>query len=317
MFCQNMFEIAIELAAHDPSYDDLVFKFAEHFLWIGAALNKVGHDGMWDEEDGFYYDVLRLPDGSAARLKVRSLVGLLPLCATTVIEPAQRERVPRVVKSLQSRFNHIPELLGGIHPMGPEHINAAGRTISALVDADRLRRILSRLLDEQEFLSPHGIRSLSKFHEQHPYVVHVGGKEYQVAYPPAESDTAMFGGNSNWRGPVWIPMNVLLIRALFQFHAYYGDSFRVECPTGSGTMMTLFEVAQEISDRLQRIFVRDANGRRAGVRRHGEVPAGPALARLHSVLRILPRRQRRRPRRQPPDRMDRAGRRARADLRHR
>ena len=154
LFCQNMFEIAIELAAHDPSYDDLVFKFAEHFLWIAAALNKVGHDGMWDEEDGFYYDVLRLPDGSATRLKVRSLVGLLPLCATTVIEPSQRERVPRVITSLQSRFGHIPELLGGVHPAGPAHRNAAGRSISALVDAGRLRRILSRVLDEQEFLSP-------------------------------------------------------------------------------------------------------------------------------------------------------------------
>ena len=262
MFCQNMFEIAIELAAHDPSYDDLVYKFGEHFLWIGAAMNKVGDDGMWDEADGFYYDVLRLPDGRAARLKVRSLVGLLPLCATTVIEPGQRERVPRVGKALPKRFGHIPELLGGIHPLGPEHMNSAGRTIAALVDADRLRRILSRLLDEEEFLGPYGIRSLSRFHEQSPYVLHVGGKDYQVAYTPAESDSGMFGGNSNWRGPVWFPMNVLLIRALFQFYAYYGDSFRVECPTGSGRLMTLFEVGTEISDRLQRIFLRDETGRR-------------------------------------------------------
>jgi hypothetical protein len=262
MFCQNMFEIAVELAAHDPSYDDLVFKFAEHFLWIGAALNKVGDDGMWDEEDGFYYDVLRLPDGRASRLKVRSLVGLLPLCATTIITPEQRARVPRVIASLQLRFGHIPQLRHSVHPMGPEHMNADGRTISALVGADRLRRILSRLLDEQEFLSPHGIRSLSKYHEAHPYVVHVGGNTYEVAYTPAESDSGMFGGNSNWRGPVWMPMNVLLIRALLQFHAYYGDTFRVECPTGSGKMMTLFEVAHDISDRLQRIFLRDESGRR-------------------------------------------------------
>ena len=262
MFCQNMFEIAIELAAHDPSYDDLVFKFAEHFLWIGAALNKVGDDGMWDEQDGFYYDVLRLPDGSASRLKVRSLVGLLPLCATTVIDPAQRERVPRVVESLNTRFHHIPELLRGVHPMGPQHTSATGRNISALVSADRLRRILSRVLDEQEFLSPHGIRSMSKYHEQHPYVLHVGGKEYRVAYTPAESDTAMFGGNSNWRGPVWIPMNVLLIRALLQFHGYYGNSFKIECPTGSGQSKTLFEVAKDIADRLQSLFLLDEHGRR-------------------------------------------------------
>jgi hypothetical protein len=263
MFCQNMFDNAIELAAHDPSYDDLVFKFAEHFLWIAAALNKVGDDGMWDEEDGFYYDVLRLPDGGAVRLKVRSLVGLLPLCATTVIDPAQRERVPRVTESLNSRFGHIPELVRGVHPMGPAHTNATGRTISALVSADRLRRILSRVLDEQEFLSPHGIRSMSKWHEHHPYVFHVGGKEYRVAYTPAESDTAMFGGNSNWRGPVWIPMNVLLIRALLEFHGYYGNGFRVECPTGSGNQKTLFDVAKEISDRLLSLFQLDADGRRA------------------------------------------------------
>ncbi len=270
MFCQNMFEIAIELAARDASYDDLVYKFAEHFLWIGIAMNKVGDDGMWDEKDGFYYDVLRLPDGTAARLKVRSLVGLLPLCATTVIEPWQRERVPRVGKSIEMRFRHIPELLGGIHPTGPEHMNSAGRTIAALVDLDRLRRILSRMLDEQEFLSPYGIRSVSRWHEQHPYVVRVGEKEYEVSYQPAESNSGMFGGNSNWRGPVWFPMNVLLIRALFQFHAYYGDSFRVECPTGSGRLMTLFEVGTEISDRLQRIFLRDRmDWPASGVRRHG------------------------------------------------
>jgi hypothetical protein len=267
MYCQNMFEIAIELAARDASYDDLVYKFAEHFLWIGIALNKVGDDGMWDEEDGFYYDVLRLPDGGAARLKVRSLVGLLPLCATTVIEPWQRERVPRVGTSIAMRFRHIPELLGGIHPTGPEHMNSAGRTIAALVGPDRLRRILARVLDEQEFLSPYGIRSLSRWHEQNPYVVRVSGKEYEVSYQPAESNSAMFGGNSNWRGPVWFPMNLLLIRALFQFHGYYGDSFRVECPTGSGRLMTLFEVARELSDRLQRIFLREPSVRSGQVGR--------------------------------------------------
>ena len=262
MFCQNMFEIAIELAAHDASYGDLVFKFAEHFLWIAAAMNKVGDDGMWDEEDGFYYDVLRLPDGRAARLKVRSLVGLLPLCATTVIEPWQREHVPQVGKWLEKRFSHIPELLGGIHPIGPEHRNSAGRTIAALVDRDRLQRILSRMLDEQEFLGPYGIRSVSRWHEQHPYAVQVGGKVYDVSYQPAESESAMFGGNSNWRGPVWFPMNVLLIRALFQFHAYYGDSFRVECSDWLGQADDALRGWEGASDRLQRIFLRDVAGRR-------------------------------------------------------
>jgi Mannosylglycerate hydrolase MGH1-like glycoside hydrolase domain len=262
MFCQNMLEIAIELAAHDDTYEELAYKFAEHFLWIGAALNRVDHDGMWDEADGFYYDVLRLPDGRASRLKVRSLVGLLPLCATTVIEPHHRERAPRVVKALEMRLRHIPELVGSIHPAGPEHANANGRTIAAVVDPHRLRRILSRMLDEEEFLSPYGIRSVSRFHREHAYVARVAGKDYEVSYQPAESDTAMFGGNSNWRGPVWFPMNILLIRALFQFHAYYGDAFRVECPTGSGKLRTLSEVGHEISDRLQRVFLRDEAGRR-------------------------------------------------------
>ena len=262
MFCQNMLEITVELAAHDPSYDDLAYKFAEHFLWIGAALNRVGQSGMWDEEDGFYYDVLQLPDGSATRLKVRSLVGLLPICATTVISSSQRERVPSVGRSLALRFAHLPELKNGIHPAGPGHTNAEGRTIAAVVTQDRLRRILSRMLDEAEFLGPHGIRSISKWHEQQPYVFRAGGNDYSIAYQPAESDSGMFGGNSNWRGPVWFPMNVLLIRALFQFHGYYGDSFRVECPTGSGRMMNLLEVGTEISERLQRIFLRDDAGRR-------------------------------------------------------
>ena len=262
MYCQNMLEIAVELAAHEDSYEELAYKFAEHFLWIGAAMNRDGDDGMWDEEDGFYYDVLRLPDGRATRLKVRSLVGLLPICATTVIEPLHRERVPRVVQALSQRLRHIPELIGCIHPAGPDHANARGRTIAAVVGPDRLRRILARMLDEGEFLSQHGIRSLSRWHQDHPYVMRVDGKEYKVAYQPAESDSGMFGGNSNWRGPVWFPMNVLLIRALFQYHAYYGDSFRVECPTGSGTMKTLDEVATEISTRLKRIFLRDETGRR-------------------------------------------------------
>jgi hypothetical protein len=262
LYCQNMLEIAVELAAHDASYEELAFKFAEHFLWIGAALNSTGDDGMWDEEDGFYYDVLRLPDGRASRLKVRSLVGLLPLCATTLVEPWQRARVPRVVAELEMRLRLIPELVGGVHPVGPEHMNAEGRTIASVVDESRLRRILARLLDEKEFLSPYGIRSVSRWHERHPYVVRADGKDYEVSYQPAESNIRMFGGNSNWRGPVWFPINVLLIRALYQFDAYFGNAFQVECPTGSGRMMTLFEVGNEISERLQRIFLRDANGRR-------------------------------------------------------
>jgi len=262
LFSQNMLELAIELAVHDPVYEDMALKFAEHFAYIAAAMNHSGPDGMWDEEDGFYYDLLRLPDGTATRLKVRSMVGLLPLCATTIIEPSQREAVPAALAAIRLRTEMMPELVKGIHPTGAGHYGVGERGIFALVTPERLRRILSRMLDEQEFLSPYGIRSLSKAHAAHPYTFHTNGQEYRVDYLPGESNTGMFGGNSNWRGPVWIPVNVLLIRALLNFHLYYGDSFRIECPTGSGRMMNLFEVAKEISDRLVRIFVRDGRGRR-------------------------------------------------------
>ena len=262
IFAQNMLEIALELTAHDPYYEDMALKFAEHFLWIAVALNQMGDGGMWDEEDGFYYDVLRLPDGSAKRLKVRSMVGLLPLCATTVNEKWQRERAPRVVKVLQERAQRMPELRDSIHATGQGHWGLADRGIFALVNEDRLRRILTRTLDEKEFLSPYGIRALSRYHEEHPYIVQVDGQEYSVKYVPAESDSGMFGGNSNWRGPVWMPMNALIIRALLQFYLHYGDNFKIECPTGSGNLMNLFEVAREISDRLTRIFLRDESGRR-------------------------------------------------------
>jgi hypothetical protein len=260
LFSQNMGELAIELAAHDPTYGNMAFKFVEHFYYIARAMN--GSDGMWDEEDGFYYDILRLPDGSATRLKVRSMVGLLPLCATSVMEKWQRERVPRAVAGFQERLRRVPELLETIHPTGPGHFGVAERGIIALVNPDRLRRILAKMLDENEFLSPYGIRSLSKFHEQHPYLFYVNGQEYRVDYLPAESNTGMFGGNSNWRGPIWMPVNALIIRALLQFYLYYGDNFKIECPTGSGKMLNLFEVSKEIADRLTRIFTRDEQGRR-------------------------------------------------------
>jgi hypothetical protein len=180
-----------------------------------------------------------------------------------VIEKAQRERVPRAVAALEARVRQMPELLASMHPTGPGHMGVAERGIFALVNPERLRRILSKMLDENEFLSPYGIRSLSKFHKDNPYVFRTGGQEYRVGYLPAESDTGMFGGNSNWRGPVWMPVNAILVRALLNYHTFYGDSFKVECPTGSGRMMNLFEVAKEISDRLTGIFVRDGNGRRA------------------------------------------------------
>jgi hypothetical protein len=262
LFCQNMLEIAAELAVVDRTYEDLASKFADHFLWIAAGMNKVGDGGMWDEEDGFYYDVLRLPDGSGTRLKVRSMVGLLPLCATTVVEPWQREQLPLVTQLARERIRQIPQLRDSIHATGPGQLGYGERGILALVNEQRLRRILTRVLDENEFLSPYGIRALSRFHAEHPYIVQVGGQEFRVDYLPAESNTGMFGGNSNWRGPIWFPVNTLLIRGLMQYYLYYGDSFKVECPTGSGNWMNLFEVSRELVNRLTGIFMRDENGRR-------------------------------------------------------
>jgi hypothetical protein len=262
LFCQNMLEIATEIASEDPTFEDMAVKFVDHFLAIGNALNRVGQTGMWDEDDGFYYDVLRLPTGSATRLKVRSLVGLLPLCASTVVEQWQVRRVPKIVAHFEERLRRMPPLRHGIHPIGPEHQGYGNRGMLAVVDARRLRRILEKMLDEREFLSPFGIRSLSRFHEEHPYVFRVGEADYGVKYVPAESDSGMFGGNSNWRGPIWMPMNILLIRALLQFYLYYGDAFTIECPSRSGRRMHLFDVAKDITERLSRIFLRDEQGRR-------------------------------------------------------
>ena len=262
LFSQNMLEIAVELASQDPDYEEMVFKFIEHFCFIASAMNRPGDEGMWDEEDGFYYDLLRLPDGGAHRLKVRSLVGLLPLCATTVIEKSQRESIPGAMASIAERLRRMPELLKTIHPTGKGHLGVEERGILALVNPERLRRILTKMLDENEFLSPHGIRSISKFHQEHPFVFYTQGQEFRVDYLPAESNTGMFGGNSNWRGPIWFPVNVMIIRALLNFYLYYGNNFKIECPTGSGVMMNLFEVATEIGERLTRIFLRDGEGKR-------------------------------------------------------
>ena len=262
LFSQNMAEIAQELAAHDPAYADFAVKFVEHFGWIATAINRPGKDGLWDEQDGFYYDLLRMPDGTATRLKVRSVVGLLPMCAITVIEKYQRDRLPGTVEHIRKRLSQMSDLAASIHPTGPGHLGVDERGILALVNPEKLRLILAKLLDEDEFLSPHGIRAVSRYHAEHPYVFSVYGTEYRVDYLPAESNTGMFGGNSNWRGPVWMPMNVLIIRALLELYLYYGEDVRVECPTRSGKKMNLFEVSHEISKRLTRLFLRDEQGRR-------------------------------------------------------
>ena len=261
LFCQNMLEIAVELAKTDADYADMAVKFVEHFLWIASSMAHMGGDtGMWDEEDGFFYDVLRLPDGQSQRLKVRSMVGLLPLCAASTFDGALLKVYPELVERLQRFLQARPEIIVEIHD--PSKPGVSGRHLASILDEHKLRRVLAKMLDENEFLSEFGIRSLSRFHAEHPYVFHAGGQEYRVEYLPAESDTAMFGGNSNWRGPIWMPVNGLIIRALLQYYGYYGNDFKVECPTGSGRMMTLYQVAEEISRRIGNIFLKDANGRR-------------------------------------------------------
>ena len=274
LFCQNMIEIASELAMHRPGYSDMAIKFVQHFLWIASAMMNAGAGtGMWDEADGFFYDVLRLPDGGARRLKVRSMVGLLPLCAVTEFDGRLLERYPELRDRLRTFLQARPELRAFIHD--PARPGYAGRRLGAVLDEKRLRRVLAVMLDEKEFLSPYGIRSISRYHTEHPYVFRAGNQEYRVSYLPAESDSGMFGGNSNWRGPIWMPVNALIIRALLQYFAYYGKEFTVECPTGSGRYLTLYEVAEEISRRLASIFLRDERGRRpvyGGTRKFQEDP---------------------------------------------
>ncbi|MFJ9037219.1 MGH1-like glycoside hydrolase domain-containing protein [Streptomyces sp. NPDC102406] len=262
LYCQTMLQIAARLALEKPAYEELIVKFAEHFLWISASMDRIGERGdeLWDEEDGFFYDVLRLPDGSASRLKVRSMVGLLPLCASTVFRPEQLAGIPQVTERLKEFGRRHPSLNATL--AAAQSGRAGGARLLSVVDEKKLIRVLGHLLDEDEFLSPYGVRALSRHHAEHPYSFFVHGEELRVGYLPAESDSGMFGGNSNWRGPVWFPMNALVVRALLNLYVFYGDDFTVECPTGSGTRMTLFEVAREISDRLARIFLRDADGRR-------------------------------------------------------
>jgi len=261
LFCQNMMEIAATIAMERPAYVDMCLKFAEHFLWIARALMHAGDEtGMWDEQDGFFYDVLRLPDGRAERLKVRSMVGLLPLCAVTVFDGKLLETQPELKQRFAKFLEARPELRTFIHD--PTKLGKAGRRLAAVLDENKLRRVLATMLDEKEFLSPHGLRALSRYHAEHPYVFRVGDQEYRVSYLPAESDTGMFGGNSNWRGPIWMPVNALIIRALLQYHIYYGNDFTIECPTGSSRWMNLYQVAEDITQRLASIFLRGKDGRR-------------------------------------------------------
>ena len=231
---------------------------------------------MWDEQDGFYYDVLRLPDGDAFRLKVRSMVGLLPLCASTVFEPGFEERHPKLQELIALFRKRHPEVIAHVAPTVEGCVGHAGRRLLSPLTRAKLERVLSYVLDENEFLSPYGIRSLSRHHLEHPFVFHTGGQEHRVTYLPAESNTGMFGGNSNWRGPVWMPVNVLLIRSLLNLYAFYGDDLKVECPTGSGNRLTLFEVAREISSAPLRPVPARRERTASRLRRLDEVPGRPA-----------------------------------------
>jgi len=260
MYCLNMLVIAIELAKENLAYEDIASKFFEHFIYIAYAMNHRNEavPGLWDEDDGFYYDILHLPDNRVEFLKVRSLVGLIPLLGVLTLEPEIVDKMPGFKKRMKWFIDNRPDLKSDVASM--EKPGVGQRLLLALVNEERFPRILSRMLDENEFLSPYGIRSISRYHKDHPYVLNVNGQEHRVSYEPAESTSSIYGGNSNWRGPIWWPLNYILIEAIQRFSHYYGDDFKVECPTGSGKYMTLWEVSQEISRRLMRIFTPDSNG---------------------------------------------------------
>jgi hypothetical protein len=262
MFSLNMMQIALELAVEDRVYEDIATKFFEHFLYIAGAMNNIANSGisLWDEEDQFFYDVLHLPNGDHTTIKIRSLVGLIPLLAVETIDPEVLDKMPGFKERLVWFLENRPKLAGLVsrwHEPGQGDLR-----LMAMVRGHRMKQLLKRMLDPNEFLSEYGIRSLSKYHKDHPYILPVGGINHEVEYWPAESRTGLFGGNSNWRGPVWFPINFLIIESLQKFHHYYGDDFKVECPTGSGQMLTLWEVADELSRRLCRLFLRDKQGQR-------------------------------------------------------
>jgi hypothetical protein len=261
-YCQCMLEMALILCEYDSMYEEVAFRFVQHFMWIAFAMDRIGecHDEMWDEQDGFFYDVLRLPDGRATRLKVRSMVGLLPLCASTVFESDAATKYPKFTELIALFRKRHPEMVSQVAPTDQGFIGYKNRRLLSILNKTKLERVLGYLLDENEFLGPYGIRSLSRYHLDHPFSFWVANQEYTVKYLPAESNTGMFGGNSNWRGPVWMPVNVLIVRALLNLYTFFGDEFKVQCPSGSGHYMTLFEVANEIQRRLAATFLRDGNG---------------------------------------------------------
>jgi hypothetical protein len=263
MYALNLLAIAMELAKDDPSYEDVASKFWEHFLYIAHAMNKRGDDEirLWDEQDGFFYDVLHLPEGKPFPMKVRSMVGLIPLFAVETLEPELLDRLPDFKRRMEWFIQNRTDLTANVACMRTPGNDE--RRLLSIVNQDQLRSVLRLMLDENEFFSPYGIRAISRFHKDHPYMLQVNGTQHRVDYEPAESSTGLFGGNSNWRGPIWFPLNYLLVESLQKFHHYLGEDFKVECPVGSGQMLTLWEVAGEISKRLSRIFLKDGDQRRA------------------------------------------------------
>jgi hypothetical protein len=290
MYSLNMLAIAMELANKNPAYEDVASKFWEHFLNIAHAMSGgrlhggKGHD-LWDDEDGFFYDVLLMPVGTRQPLRIRSLVGLIPLLAVETLEPEALARHAGFRRRLDWFVRHRPDLTDDVACM---HTPGEGeRRLLSIVNGDRLRRVLQVMLDEREFLSPYGIRAISQVHRERPYVLAVNGAEYRVDYEPAESSTDLFGGNSNWRGPIWFPINFLIVEALQRFHHYFGEDFKVECPTGSGRMMSLWDVSVEISRRLTRIFLEDGDGNRpvfGGIQRFQNDPAWHDLIPFHEYF---------------------------------
>jgi hypothetical protein len=284
MYCLNLMRIALELALHNPVYQDIATKFFEHFLHVAEAMTAIGREpggvstgssgvGLWDEEDQFYYDELNLPDGHMIKLKVRSMVGLIPLFAVETLEPELLEKVPDFKRRLEWFLNYRPDLAKLVSRW--QEPGRGERRLLSLLRGHRMKKLLGRMLDETEFLSDYGVRAVSKAHEREPYTFWAGGMAHAVRYQPAESESGLFGGNSNWRGPIWFPVNFLLVESLQKFHHYYGDEFKVECPTGSGNFLTINGVADELTRRLARIFLRDENGMRPVLSYHPKLHKDP------------------------------------------
>jgi hypothetical protein len=274
MYCLNLMRIALELALHNKVYEDIATKFFEHFLSIAAAINSEEDDlGLWDEHDEFYYDELRTPGGREITLRVRSMVGLIPLFAVETLEPHTLERLPDFAGRMEWYLNYRPDL-ARLVSRWKEH-GSGERHLLSLLRGHRMKCLLRRMLDETEFLSEYGVRALSKVHEREPYRLDAGGMTHEVAYWPAESRNGLFGGNSNWRGPIWMPVNFLIIESLQKFHHYYGDDFKIECPTGSGTFITIDGVADELSRRLAKLFLKGDDGQRAVLKYHSKLATDP------------------------------------------